>query len=38
LSVGDDKDRADPIARSMRAINNIYGTIAAFAGEATIFG
>jgi hypothetical protein len=38
LSVGDDKDRADPIARSMRAINALYGTVAAFAGEGTLFG
>jgi hypothetical protein len=38
LSVGDDKDRQDPIARSMRALNAIYGTLGALLGEGEIFG
>jgi hypothetical protein len=38
LSVGDDKDRQDPIARSMRAINAMYGMLGAFLGEGTFFG
>jgi hypothetical protein len=38
LSVGDDKDKQDPIARGMRAINAMYGLFGALLGEATIFG
>lgn len=38
LSVGDDRDKQDPIARSMRALNAFYGLFAAFAGEGTLFG
>jgi hypothetical protein len=38
LSVGDDKDRQDPIARSMRALNAMYSVVGAILGEGTIFG
>ena len=38
LSVGDDRDKQDPVARSMRALNAFYGVFAAFLGEGTIFG
>jgi hypothetical protein len=38
LSVGDDKDKQDPVARSMRALNAFYGLFQAFAGEGTLFG
>lgn len=38
LSVGDDRDKQDPIARSMRALNAFYGLFAAFLGEGTLFG
>jgi hypothetical protein len=38
LSVGDDKDKQDPIARSLRAINAVYGLFGALLGESTLFG
>jgi hypothetical protein len=38
ISIGDDKDKQDPIARGMRAINSIYGLFGAFLGEGTLFG
>lgn len=38
LSVGDDKDKQDPIARGMRAMNALYGMFSALLGEGTLFG
>jgi hypothetical protein len=38
LSIGDDKDKQDPIARGMRAINAMYGMFGALLGEGTLFG
>jgi hypothetical protein len=38
MSVGDDQDKQDPIARSLRSLNAIYGLFGAFLGEGTIFG
>lgn len=38
LSVGDDKDKQDPIARGLRAINAVYGVFGALLGQGTIFG
>lgn len=38
VSVGDDKDKQDPIARGLRAINALYGAFGALLGEGTIFG
>lgn len=38
ISVGDDKDKADPIARGLRAINALYGAFGALLGEGTVFG
>lgn len=38
LSVGDDRDKQDPIARTLRSLNAFYGLFQAFLGENTIFG
>jgi hypothetical protein len=38
ISVGDDRDKQDPVARGMRALNAVYGAFAAFLGEGTLFG
>jgi hypothetical protein len=38
LSVGDDRDKQDPIARTMRSLNAIYGLFGALLGEGTVFG
>jgi hypothetical protein len=38
ISVWDDRDKADPIARGMRAMNAIYGMFGALLGEGTLFG
>lgn len=38
LSIGDDRDKQDPIARGMRAINAMYGAFTALLGQGTIFG
>ena len=38
LSVGDDKDKQDHVARTMRSLNAVYGMFAGLLGEGTIFG
>lgn len=38
LSVGDDKDKQDPIARGLRAINAVYGVLGGLLGQGTLFG
>lgn len=38
VSVGDDKDKADPFARGMRALQAVYSLFGAFLGEGTLFG
>jgi hypothetical protein len=38
LTIGDDKDKADPQARVMRAVQGLYTMFGAFLGEGLIFG
>jgi hypothetical protein len=38
LSVGDDRDKQDPVARTMRSLNAFYGMFAGLLGEGTLFG
>lgn len=38
MSIGDDRDKHDPIARAIRVMQAIYTTIGAFMGEGTLFG
>lgn len=38
LSIGDDKDKGDPQARTMRAVQAMYTMFGAFLGEGLIFG
>lgn len=38
VSIGDDKDKQDPIARGMRALTAVYSLVGAFLGEGTLFG
>jgi hypothetical protein len=37
LTIGDDKDKADPLARTIRALKGVYTLFGAFLGEGTIF-
>lgn len=38
VSVGDDKDREDPIARGFRALQSVYTTLTTFVGQGSLFG
>lgn len=38
MSIGDDKDKHDPIAQAIRAMQSIYMTVGAFLGQGTLFG
>jgi Intein splicing domain len=38
ISVGDDRDKQDPVARSLRSLNAVYGMFAGLLGEGTLFG
>ena len=38
MSIGDDKDKHDPVARAVRAMQAVYRGVSALAGEGTIFG
>lgn len=38
LSVGDDRDKHDPIAQGMRILSGVYSLVGAFLGEGTLFG
>jgi hypothetical protein len=37
LTIGEDKDKADPLARTIRAVQGVYTLFSAFLGEGTIF-
>jgi hypothetical protein len=38
VSVGDDRDKHDPIAAGMKALQGVYALVGAFLGEGTLFG
>lgn len=38
VSVGDDRDKHDPIAAGMRTLQGVYSLVGAFLGEGTLFG
>jgi hypothetical protein len=38
MSIGDDRDKHDPIAQAIRVMQTIYTTVSALFGEGTIFG
>ena len=38
MSIGDDRDKHDPVARAIRAMQALYMGIGAIFGEGTIFG
>lgn len=38
LSIGDDKDKHDPIAQGMRVLQGVYQLVGAYLGEGTFFG
>lgn len=38
LTVGDDKDKGDPLARTIRALQGVYSLFGAFLGEGVLFG
>jgi hypothetical protein len=38
VSVGDDRDKHDPIAAGMRTLQGVYTLVGAFLGEGTLFG
>lgn len=38
LTIGDGKDKANPLARAIRALQAVYTMFGAFLGEGTIFG
>jgi hypothetical protein len=38
MSIGDDRDKHDPVARAVRAMQAVYQGFSAFLGEGTIFG
>lgn len=38
ISVGDDRDKHDPIAAGMKALQGVYSLVGAFLGEGTLFG
>lgn len=38
LTIGDDQDKEDPMARTMRAVQSLYQLWGAFLGEGTLFG
>jgi len=37
ITIGDDKDKDDPLARTIRALKGVYSLFGAFLGEGTIF-
>ena len=37
LSIGDDKDKSDPISRGMRALASVWQVVGALAGQGTLF-
>lgn len=38
ITIGENKDKADPLARVIRAVQGVYSLVGAMAGEGTIFG
>lgn len=38
ISVGDDRDKHDPIAAGMRTLQGVYTVVGAYLGEGTLFG
>jgi hypothetical protein len=38
MSIGDDRDKHDPVARAVRAMQSVYRGVSALFGEGTIFG
>jgi hypothetical protein len=38
MSIGDDKDKHDPVTQGLRIMQGIYGLVGAYLGEGTIFG
>lgn len=38
ISVGDDRDKHDPIMAAMRSLQGVYSLVGAFLGEGTLFG
>lgn len=38
MSIGDDRDKHDPVARVIRAVQAVYAGLGAIAGEGTLFG
>lgn len=38
ISVGDDRNKHDPIAAGMQALQGVYSLVGAFLGEGTLFG
>lgn len=38
ISIGDDRDRRDPIAGGLRILQGVYSLVGAFLGEGTLFG
>jgi hypothetical protein len=38
LTIGEDKDKFDPMARTMRAVQAVYTLLGTFVGEGTLFG
>lgn len=38
LSIGDDRDRHDPVSQLIRAVSSVYMTVSAYLGEGTLFG
>jgi hypothetical protein len=38
ISIGDDKDKHDPVTQGLRILQGVYALVGAFLGEGTIFG
>jgi hypothetical protein len=38
ISIGDDKDKKDPVMQGLRILQGVYALVGAFLGEGTIFG
>jgi hypothetical protein len=38
ISVGDDRNKHDPLAQAVGALQGVYALVGAFLGEGTLFG
>lgn len=38
ISIGDDKDKHDPVAQGIRILSGVYALVGAYLGEGTLFG